>query len=180
MAVATNKHISYVKNRVNMAEKKKNIPPKHNHEVCLEATKFSPVICKFDQDDLGLIERLYDNGLRTKDIFSVLNLSLNEIEVLFKTLQDDENILYSIATKTAHIDECDQDSKFIQAIFWPYRHTISQFAVAKDLKKDIEIDEFMQALQKLIYRDISVDEVEQEIAELWKQFPNAKSYMNET
>ncbi|CAG8680632.1 12912_t:CDS:2, partial [Racocetra fulgida] len=147
----------------------------------------NPAIRKFDQDDLGLIEKLCDNGLRTRDIFSVLNSvsskyvhkpdvynaisrqrqkklqGLNEIEVLLKTLQHDENVLGSIATKAIHNDERDQDGEFIQA-----------------LKKDVEIDEFIQALQKLVYGDISINEIEQEIAELWKRFPNAKTYMNET
>ncbi|CAG8694023.1 31043_t:CDS:2 [Gigaspora margarita] len=278
-----------------MAEKKRNTPPNElvvllllvliiendQKNLQLQNIIMNPIIHKFDQDDLGLIERLYDNRLRIKDIFSVLNLvsskyihkpdvynaisrqhqyklqSLNEIEVLLKTLQGDENILCSIATKTAHNDEHNQDGEFIQAIFWLYCYAISQFAVAKDvliidatykinrflmplivicsvdqygstyplafalvylkmcdfyywlalitacfsvfpcskhqlcichdfkniqnkLKKDIEIDEFMQALQKLVYGDILVDEVEQEIAELWKQFPNAKFYINET
>ncbi|RIB14112.1 hypothetical protein C2G38_2196080 [Gigaspora rosea] len=81
----------------------------HNHNVCLSATKFSTVSRKLDNDDLGLIEKLYNNELRTKDIFSVLNSvsskyihkpdvyntvshqrkqklqGLNEIELLLKT-----------------------------------------------------------------------------------------------
>ncbi|CAG8736528.1 13619_t:CDS:2, partial [Cetraspora pellucida] len=138
----------------------------HCHDICPEATKFSPAIHKFDQDDLGLIEKLCNNGLRTKDIFSVLNSvsskyvhkpdvynaishqrqkklqGLNEIEVLLKTLQHDENVLGSIATKAIHNDEHDQDGEFIQ----------------NKLKKDVKIDEFIQALQKLVYGDISINE----------------------
>ncbi|CAG8820717.1 26139_t:CDS:1, partial [Gigaspora rosea] len=45
----------------------------HNHELCLDATKFSTVAYKFDKDNLGLIKKLHDDELRTKDIFSVLN-----------------------------------------------------------------------------------------------------------
>ncbi|CAG8807218.1 6367_t:CDS:1, partial [Cetraspora pellucida] len=129
----------------------------HCHDICPEATKFSPAIRKFDQDDLGLIEKLCDNGLRTRDIFSVLNSvsskyvhkpdvynaisrqrqkklqGLNEIEVLLKTLQHDENVLGSIATKAIHNDERDQDGEFIQAVFWVYRHAVFEFAVAKDV-----------------------------------------------
>ncbi|CAG8782216.1 5021_t:CDS:1, partial [Gigaspora rosea] len=46
----------------------------HNHDICLEATKFSTAICKFDQNDLGLIVKLSDNRLQTKNIFLVLGL----------------------------------------------------------------------------------------------------------
>ncbi|CAG8852316.1 21103_t:CDS:2, partial [Gigaspora margarita] len=57
--------------RENIVEKKRIIllnELEHNYEICLEATKFSTTIRKFDQNDLGLIEKLSDNGLRTKDI----------------------------------------------------------------------------------------------------------------
>ncbi|CAG8804678.1 35353_t:CDS:1, partial [Racocetra persica] len=33
----------------------------HNYDICLSATKFSTVIRKLDDDDLGLVEKLYDN-----------------------------------------------------------------------------------------------------------------------
>ncbi|CAG8826908.1 43566_t:CDS:2, partial [Gigaspora margarita] len=82
----------------------------HNHDVCLSTTKFSTVSCKFDNDNLGWIEKLYDNRLRAKDIFSVLNsLSLNKIKLLLKTLHDDDNIVGNIALKDAYNDERDQD-----------------------------------------------------------------------
>ncbi|CAG8801461.1 34859_t:CDS:1, partial [Gigaspora margarita] len=101
----------------------------HNHDVCLSATKFSTVSRKLDNDDLGWIEKLYDNGLRTKDRFSVLNSlslkyiykpdvynavsrqrkqklqSLNEIELLLKTLHDDDSIVGNIALKNAYNNE---------------------------------------------------------------------------
>ncbi|CAG8848137.1 6706_t:CDS:2, partial [Gigaspora margarita] len=103
----------------------------HNHKICLKATKFSTAIRKFDQNDLGLIEKLSDNGLRAKDIFLVLSLvsskyvhkpdvynavnCLSEIEILLKTLKNDNNIIDDIALKPEHNDEHDQDSEFIQA-----------------------------------------------------------------
>ncbi|CAG8826656.1 17365_t:CDS:1 [Gigaspora margarita] len=113
----------------------------YNYELCLNATKFSTVARKFDKDNLGLIEKLHDDGLRTKDIFSVRNSvsckyihkpniynaishhrqhklhGLNEIEMLFKTLYDDENILGYIALKAAYSTEHDQDGEFVQGIF---------------------------------------------------------------
>ena len=46
----------------------------YNYNFCLNAIKFNTIICKFDQDNLSLIENLHDNRLRTKDIFLVLNL----------------------------------------------------------------------------------------------------------
>ncbi|CAG8521186.1 1815_t:CDS:1 [Racocetra fulgida] len=112
---------------------------------------------KLDKDDLGLVEKLYDNSLRTKDIFSVLNSvsskyihkpdvynavsrqrqhklqGLNEIELLFKTLHDNENIVGNIALKPAFNDERDQDGAFIQSIFWAYRDLIDEFLVGKDV-----------------------------------------------
>ncbi|CAG8776246.1 4818_t:CDS:1, partial [Racocetra persica] len=128
----------------------------YNHDVCLSATKFSTVSRKLDNDDLGLIERLYDNGLRTKDIFSVLNSvsskyihkpdvynavshqrkcklqGLSKVELLLKTLRDDDNIVENIALKDTYNDERDQDGEFIQAVFWAYCDSISEFAVEKD------------------------------------------------
>ncbi|CAG8746548.1 18279_t:CDS:2, partial [Gigaspora rosea] len=83
----------------------------HNHEVCSDATKFSTVVRKLNQDDLGLIETLHSNGLRTKDIFSVLN------SVLLNAFNDEQ----------------DQDGAFMQAIFWAYRNAISEFSVGKDI-----------------------------------------------
>ncbi|CAG8631220.1 10885_t:CDS:2 [Ambispora gerdemannii] len=105
----------------------------HNHDLCLNVTKFSTVMHKFDQNDLGLIEKLHNNDLQTKNIFSVLNsVSSKYIHkpdvynaILFKTLQNDKNIVDNIATKTAHNDERDQDGTFIQAIFWAYHSAIS-------------------------------------------------------
>ncbi|CAG8555690.1 9876_t:CDS:1 [Cetraspora pellucida] len=45
----------------------------HNHDSCSDATKFSSIIRKLDQNNFRLIEKLYNNRLRTKAIFSVLN-----------------------------------------------------------------------------------------------------------
>ncbi|CAG8805457.1 39308_t:CDS:2, partial [Gigaspora margarita] len=210
----------------------------HNHEICLEATKFSTAIRKFNQNDLGLIEKLSDDGLRAKDIFSVLSsVNLSEIEVLLKTLKNDNNIIGDIALKPEHNDEHDQDGEFIQAVFWAYRNAIHEFAIAKDvliidatyktnrfsmpllnkvltiltgdahmttiitdrelaliattslvfpyakhqlciwhlfkniqnkLKKDIEVDKFISDIQKLIYSNISINQINEKIEELWK------------
>ncbi|CAG8635989.1 20081_t:CDS:2, partial [Racocetra persica] len=128
----------------------------HNHDICLSATKFSTIIRKLDDDDLGLVEKLYDNGLRTKDIFSVLNSvsskyihkpdvynavsrqrkrklqGLTEIELLLKTLCDDESIIGNIALKTVYNSERDQDGEFIQAVFWAYHASLSEFTIGKD------------------------------------------------
>ncbi|CAG8778695.1 17977_t:CDS:2, partial [Cetraspora pellucida] len=107
---------------------------KHNHDICLNATKFSTVIRKLDNNDLGLVEKLYDNGLRTKDIFSVLNSVSSKYihkpdvynavshqhKLLLKTLHDNESIIENIVLKTAYNSERDQDGEFIQAVFWAY------------------------------------------------------------
>ncbi|CAG8460209.1 16290_t:CDS:2 [Gigaspora margarita] len=238
----------------------------HNHDIFPDATRFSTVMRKLDQDNLGLIEKLHNDGLRTRDIFSVLNSisskythkpdvynavsrqqqrklqGLDEIEILFKTLRNDENIIGNVATKAIHNDERDQDGAFIQAVFWAYSSAFLDFSVAMDVlvidatyktnrfsmplivicsidqfgstyslafalvysetyefyqwvmqqlsqaltkligdaKKNVEIEEFIQAIQRLVYGDISVDQIDQELAELWKRFPNTKIYMLET
>ncbi|CAG8563728.1 7053_t:CDS:2, partial [Scutellospora calospora] len=129
----------------------------HNYNICLDTTKFSTVVRKLDKDDLGLVEKLYDNRLRTKDIFSVLNSvssryihkpdaynavsrqrkrklqGLSEIELLFKTLRDDKSIVGNIALKDAYNNERDQNGEFIQAIFWAYHNSILEFSVGKDV-----------------------------------------------
>ncbi|CAG8842626.1 31257_t:CDS:2, partial [Racocetra persica] len=98
-----------------------------------DSRKFSNNMCKFSLNKLGIIGELHDNGLRIKDIYAVLasigskyvhkhNIynaishqyqqklqGLNEIELLLKTLQNNENIISSIATQPAYNDECDQD-----------------------------------------------------------------------
>ncbi|CAG8675354.1 27960_t:CDS:2 [Racocetra persica] len=158
-ACATIKQYATQTNTIVILERMKNIQQnlEHNHEPCLDTVKFSTVAHKFDKDVLGLIEKLHDDGLRTKDIFSVLNSvsckyihkpdvynavschcqyklhGLNEIEMLFKTLYDDENILGYTALKAAYNTERDQDSKFIQGIFWVYRNVFSEFMIAKDV-----------------------------------------------
>ncbi|CAG8817725.1 40979_t:CDS:2, partial [Gigaspora margarita] len=108
-------------------------------------------------DNLGLIEKLHNDSFRTRDIFSVLNSisskythkpnvyntmsrqrqrklqGLDEIEILFKTLRNDENIIDNVATKAIHNDECDQDGAFIQAVFWAYRSAFLDFSIAIDV-----------------------------------------------
>ncbi|CAG8806225.1 27679_t:CDS:2, partial [Gigaspora margarita] len=132
-------------------------PDEHNYEICLEATKFSTTIRKFDQNDFELIEKLSDDGLQTKDIFLVLNSvsskyvykpdiynamscqcqcklqGLSKIEVLLKTLKNDNNIIGDIAIKPVYNDEHDQNGEFIQAIFWAYHNAIHEVAIAKDV-----------------------------------------------
>ncbi|CAG8490251.1 7425_t:CDS:2 [Cetraspora pellucida] len=114
-------------------------------------------MCKLDQNELGMVEELHNNGLRTKDIYNVLASvsskyvhkydiynavshqyqqklqELNEIEMLLKTLQNNKNIMTSMATKPAYNDEHDQDGSFIQAIFWAHQNAFSEFAIAKNI-----------------------------------------------
>ncbi|CAG8504356.1 26147_t:CDS:2 [Gigaspora margarita] len=297
--------VNYHKHIKKFAITKSNL--EHNHDIYLEATRFSTIAHKFDQNDLGLIEKLNNDGLRTKDIFLVLNLisskyiykpdiyiivsrqcqrklqGLSEVEILLKTIQNDENIIGNIATKAAHNNEHDQDGEFLQAIFWVYKNAILKFALAKDvliidatyktnrflmpliiicsvdqfgstyplifalvclethdfycwvmqqlskvlmiltgdaqvatiitdhelvlmlaislvflyakhqlciwhifkniqkkIKKDINVDEFISALQELIYDNLSIEQTDQKMAELLKQFPSAATYMYKT
>ncbi|CAG8615643.1 11637_t:CDS:2 [Gigaspora rosea] len=297
--------VNYRKRIKKFAITKSNL--EHNHDIFLEATRFSTIARKFDQNDLGLIEKLNDDGLRTKDIFLVLNSisskyiqkpdvynavsrqrqrklqGLSEVEILLKTIQNDENIIGNIATKAAHNNEHDQDGEFLQAIFWAYKNTILEFALAKDvliidatyktnrflmplivicsvdqfgstyplafalvcsetrdfycwvmqqlskvlmiltgdaqvatiitdrelalmsaislvfphakhqlciwhifknirkkIKKDIDVDEFISTLQELIYDNLSIEQTDQKMAELLKQFPSAATYIYET
>ncbi|CAG8668725.1 50_t:CDS:2, partial [Ambispora gerdemannii] len=96
----------------------------HNHDLCLDAMKFSTVMCKFDQNDLGLIEKLYNDDLQTKDIFSVLN-SVSSKYIHKPDVYNAVSCQHNIVTKAAHNDERDQDGAFIQAIFWAYHSAIS-------------------------------------------------------
>ncbi|CAG8835445.1 34983_t:CDS:1, partial [Racocetra persica] len=129
----------------------------HNHEINPDSRKFSSNIRKFSPNILDMIGELHDNGLRIKDIYTVLaSISskyihkhdiyntisrqrqqklqgLNEIELLLKTLQNDENIMSSIAIQSAYNDEHDQDGLFMRAIFWAYRSAAFEFAIAKDV-----------------------------------------------
>ncbi|CAG8539471.1 7968_t:CDS:2, partial [Racocetra fulgida] len=180
----------------------------HNHVIYPDARKFSINMRKMDQNELGTIKDLHNKGLRTKDIYTVLASvsskyvykrdvynavghqhqqklqGLNDIEMLFKTLEHDENIIASIATKPAYNDECDQDGSFIQAIFWAHQNAFSEFAVVKDVLVvdaiGIGINEFIRAFQKLVYDDLSEDQTEQKITDLWLRFPSAKKYICET
>ncbi|CAG8780630.1 24389_t:CDS:1 [Cetraspora pellucida] len=101
----------------------------HNYDFCSDATKFSSVIRKLNQNDLGLIEKLHNDKLRTKDIFSILNSvstkyihepniynaiscqwqlklqGLSEIKMLLKNLHEDKNIINDIALKNAFNNE---------------------------------------------------------------------------
>ncbi|CAG8767920.1 6429_t:CDS:2, partial [Racocetra persica] len=86
----------------------------YNHVIYPDARKFSINMRKIDQNELSMIEDLYNKGLRTKDIYTVL------ASVSSKTLENDKNIIASIATKSAYNNEHDQDGSFIQAIFWAY------------------------------------------------------------
>ncbi|CAG8817521.1 27961_t:CDS:2, partial [Gigaspora margarita] len=103
----------------------------HNYVLCPDARRFSNVIHRLDQNNLGLNEKFHDDRLRTKDIFSIL--SLNKIEMLFKTLYNAKNIIANIAIKPLYNDACNQDSAFIQAIFWIYHSAAAKFALSKDV-----------------------------------------------
>ncbi|CAG8465578.1 7409_t:CDS:2, partial [Gigaspora margarita] len=177
-------HISYVKNRANIVEKKRNTLPS-------EPVVFLLLVLIIENDQKNLQLQIHHNP----DIYNAIShqcqyklQSLNEIEVLLKTLQDDKNILCSIATKTAHNNECDQDSEFIQAIFWSYCYAFSQFAVAKNelalitacfsvfscAKHQLCIWHVFKNIQNKLKKDIKIDEI---VKTIWL---NAKSYMNET
>ncbi|CAG8818292.1 6445_t:CDS:2, partial [Gigaspora margarita] len=68
---------------------------KYNHNPCSNTTTFSSVIRKLDQNNLRLIEKLHNDGLRMKNIFLQLKLQgLSEIEML-KNLHEDKNIIVS-------------------------------------------------------------------------------------
>ncbi|CAG8706058.1 16237_t:CDS:1, partial [Cetraspora pellucida] len=45
---------------------------------------------------------------------------LTKIELLLKSLYNDKNIIKNVALKTVYNSARDQNSKFIQAIFWAY------------------------------------------------------------
>ncbi|CAG8795443.1 9240_t:CDS:2, partial [Cetraspora pellucida] len=81
---------------------------KHNHKIYSDARKFSSNMHKFDQDELGTIEKLHDTGLQTKDIYVVL------ISISLKILQNDENIIASIATKHTYNNVHDQDGSLFK------------------------------------------------------------------
>ncbi|CAG8518285.1 19090_t:CDS:2 [Cetraspora pellucida] len=122
--------------------------------------KYSIVVCKFDKDDLGLIKKLHDNELRTKDIFFVLA----SVSSKYIHKPDVYNMIsYYIALKDIYGTKQDQDDEFIQEIFWAYHSIFSEFIV------------------KLAYDDsLETYYIEQELTVLWRQFPEAKSYMCET
>ncbi|CAG8738707.1 40703_t:CDS:2, partial [Gigaspora margarita] len=91
--------------------------------------QFSTVMRKLDQDNLGLIEKLHNDGLRTRDIFFVLN----SISSKHTHKSDVYNAVSNIATKAIHNDEHDQDRAFIQAVFWAYYSAFLDFSVAMDV-----------------------------------------------
>ncbi|CAG8767940.1 20049_t:CDS:2, partial [Racocetra fulgida] len=85
------------------------------------------------QGEYNGTKELHDNGLRTRDIFSVLSSisskyihkhnvynaisqqrlqklqGLSEIKMLLKTLHNDENIIAAVAMRPLYNNECDQD-----------------------------------------------------------------------
>lgn len=74
--------------------------------------------------------------------------------------------------------------KAISNIFPSTKHQLCTWHIFKNIKsklrKDVDIDEFVKAVQKLAYGDFSESQIEQEIDMLWKTFPSAKTYMCET
>ncbi|CAG8453364.1 19850_t:CDS:2 [Racocetra fulgida] len=66
----------------------------------MNTTKFSTIAWKLDKDNLDLVEKLYDNCKLQ---------GLSEIELLLKTLYDDESIVANIEIKNAFNNERDQD-----------------------------------------------------------------------
>ncbi|CAG8851160.1 1926_t:CDS:1, partial [Gigaspora margarita] len=97
--VVTDKYLLFVRNKSNIIEKKYEYITKrtgcpfimrvnyhkctkeftitrlyleYNHILCPDAKKFSNVIHRLNQNNLGLIEKFHDDKLRTKDIFSIL------------------------------------------------------------------------------------------------------------
>ncbi|CAG8829431.1 10015_t:CDS:2, partial [Cetraspora pellucida] len=104
----------------------------HNHKLCSDAVKFSTVVRKLDKDDLGLIESLHDNGLRTKDIFSVLaSVSSKYIHKpdIYNTVSHQR---YAVL-KDVYGTEWDQDGEFVQGVFWAYCSAFSEFVIARDV-----------------------------------------------
>ncbi|CAG8626828.1 13418_t:CDS:2 [Ambispora gerdemannii] len=80
----------------------------------------------------GLIEKLHNNDLQTKDIFLVLN-SVSSKYIYKPDVYNAVSCQRNIATKAAHNDERDQEGVFIQAIFWTYHSAISELLIAKDV-----------------------------------------------
>ncbi|CAG8638187.1 1782_t:CDS:2, partial [Cetraspora pellucida] len=141
---------------------------KHNYDPCSDATKFSSVMKKIDQNDLGLIEKLHNDGLRMKNIFSVLN----SVSTKYLHKHDVYNAISDIALKNAFNDKQDQDDEFIQTIFWAYYNAVSEFAVDKDV---LIIDTTYKTNS-----DLSEGKTEQDIIALWTKYPKAKIYISET
>ncbi|CAG8634634.1 9419_t:CDS:2, partial [Dentiscutata heterogama] len=201
--------------------------------------KTNTVVRKFDKDDLGLIERLHDNRLRTKDIFSILasayrsafseftiarnvlivdaTYKMNRISmplvvicsidrfgstyplafalVYFETknyyswVMQQLNKALTMLTGNAQVATfiTDREIALIIAIseeFPQARHQLCTWHIFKNirnkLKKLVNIDEFIKAIQKLTYDDsLETHHIEQEIIALWRQFLEAKSYMCE-
>ncbi|CAG8537867.1 5200_t:CDS:2 [Racocetra persica] len=99
----------------------------HNHVIYPDAKKFSI--------NMPSVSSKY---VHKRDVYNAVGRQrqqklqeLNEIEMLLRTLENDENIIASIATKPAYNDEHNQDGSFIQAIFWAHQNVFSEFAVAK-------------------------------------------------
>ncbi|CAG8744117.1 15220_t:CDS:2, partial [Racocetra persica] len=86
-----------------------------NIVVILAKTTKNPDNSDYRQNELGIIENLHDNELQIKDIYTILDSSseltevqgLNEIEMLLRTLQNNESIISSIATKPAYNNKHD-------------------------------------------------------------------------
>ncbi|CAG8512502.1 13303_t:CDS:2 [Racocetra persica] len=94
----------------------------HNYEINPDSRKFNIY---------AVLASISSKYVHKHDIYNAISCQrqqklqgLNEIELLLKTLQNDENIMSSIATQPAYNDERDQDGSFMRAIFWAYRSAV--------------------------------------------------------
>ncbi|CAG8595566.1 13703_t:CDS:2, partial [Racocetra persica] len=92
------------------------------------------------KDIFSILSSISSKYIHKHDIYNAVSRQrlqklqgLNEIEMLLKTLHNDENIMANIAIKPLYNDERDQDGAFIQAIFWIYCSTAAKFALSKDV-----------------------------------------------
>ncbi|CAG8851312.1 5757_t:CDS:2, partial [Racocetra persica] len=65
----------------------------------------------------------------------------------------------------------------ISTVFSNTKHQLCTWHIFKNIRnklKGIHIDEFVQAVRRLMYDDLSEHQTNKEITELWTRFPNTK------
>ncbi|CAG8715487.1 33781_t:CDS:2, partial [Racocetra persica] len=75
--------------------------------------------------------------------------------------------------------------KTISKEFFNTQYQLCTWYIFKNIrskfKKLVDIEEFIKIIQKLMYdNNLENDQIDQEIAALWKQFSEAKTYMYKT